>query len=287
MIDSILHVAGWTAMPKLLHFDAGFQDLMGEVSGARRKAVTVGIETETAGWELKFHSHQKTQLMLSVRGVGLCEAEGSIWLVPPQSAILIPAKVMHRVAVSGKIEGYAVFIEPIGTQAKPQAPPRKTTTITVTPLLRELIIRSAQFPAKYKPGGVESRVTALLLDEIAAAPTGGLHLPMPSDPRLRRIFEGMIANPANRGDISYWARRAGLGQRTLARVVVAETGMSFGRWRQRLNIILAMQWMAEGATVEKTAIDLGYKNVGSFITMFRKALGASPAHYMAERSENR
>jgi len=50
---------------KLLHFDAGFQDLMGEVSGARRKAVTVGIETETAGWELKFHSHQKMQLMLS------------------------------------------------------------------------------------------------------------------------------------------------------------------------------------------------------------------------------
>jgi methylphosphotriester-DNA--protein-cysteine methyltransferase len=42
-----------------------------------------------------------------------------------------------------------------------------------------------------------------------------------------------------------------------------------------------------GATVEKTAIDLGYKNVGSFITMFRKTLGASPAHYMAERSENR
>jgi len=270
-------------MPKLLHLDAGFQDLMGDVSVARRKAVTVGVETETAGWELKFHSHQKAQLMLSVRGVGLCEAEGGIWLVPPQSAILIPATVMHRVAVSGKIEGYAVFIEPTGTQP----PPHKTTTITVTPLLRELIIRSAQFPAKYKPGGVESRVTAFLLDEIAAAPTGGLHLPMPSDPRLRRIFEGMIANPANRGDISYWARRAGLGQRTLARVVASETGMSFGRWRQRLNIILAMQWMAEGATVEKTALDLGYKNVGSFITMFRKALGAPPAHYMAERSENR
>ena len=270
-------------MPKLLHLDSGFQDTMGEVSVVRRKAVTVGITTETAGWELKFHSHQKAQLMLSVRGVGLCEAEGSVWLVPPQSAILIPAQVMHRVAVSGTIEGYAVFIEPTGIQV----PTHNTTTITVTPLLRELIIRSAQFPAKYKLGGVESRVTALLLDEIAAAPTGGLHLPMPSDPRLRKIFEGMITTPADRGTISSWARRAGLGERTLARVVVAETGMSLGRWRQRLNIILATQWMAEGASVEETALDLGYKNVGSFITMFRKALGASPAHYMAKRSENR
>jgi AraC-like DNA-binding protein len=217
--------------------------------------------------------------MLSLSGVGTCEVEGGIWLVPPQSAFFVPGGMMHRVTSAGKIEGYAVFIDPDETRALPS----KCTTITVNPLLRELIIRSAQFPTNYKQGGTESRVTALLLDEISAAPVGGLHLPMPSNPRLRAIFQGMMTNPADRGTIESWARRVGFSERTLARTIAAETGMSFGRWRQHLNIILALQWMANGATVQQVALDLGYESVGSFVTMFRKALGTSPARYMAER----
>lgn len=36
--------------------------------------------------------------------------------------------------------------------------------------------------------------------------------------------------------------------------------------------------------MQQVALDLGYESVGSFVTMFRKALGTSPARYMAERS---
>jgi AraC-like DNA-binding protein len=162
--------------------------------------------------------------------------------------------------------------------------PRHTTTITVNPLLRELIIRSARFPMDYPQGGVEFRVMELLLEELAIAPTGGLHLPMPSDPRLRAVFQSMMTNPSDRGTIESWSKRVGLSQRSLARMISTETGMSFGRWRERLNIILALQWMAAGTTVEKAAFDLGYENPGSFIRMFHKAMGASPARYVAEHA---
>lgn len=80
-----------------------------------------------------------------------------------------------------------------------------------------------------------------------------------------------------------WARRAGLSERTLARMIARQTGMTFGRWRQQLNIMLALQWLANGATIQRVAIDLGYESAGSFVTMFRKALGTSPGRYMAER----
>jgi AraC-like DNA-binding protein len=59
--------------------------------------------------------------------------------------------------------------------------------------------------------------------------------------------------------------------------------MSFGRWRQQLNLILALQWLAKGTTIQAVAADLGYESAGSFVTMFRKALGASPGRYMAAR----
>jgi AraC-like DNA-binding protein len=93
----------------------------------------------------------------------------------------------------------------------------------------------------------------------------------------------MIAAPANRGTIDLWAKRGGLSERTLARVVRRETGMSFGRWRQQLSIMLAVKWLAGGASIQQVAGDLGYESVPSFVTMFRKALGTSPGRYMAER----
>lgn len=149
--------------------------------------------------------------------------------------------------------------------------------------LRELMIRCADFPALYGEGGAESRLTALLLDEIAAAPIEKLHLPMPADDRLCRIAQMMMANPSERLTLKTWAKRAQLGERTLARILSRETGMSFGRWRQQLYIMLALRWLAKGVSIQTIASDLGHENAGSFVTMFRKALGTSPGRYMAER----
>ena len=137
-----------------------------------------------------------------------------------------------------------------------------------------------QYPADVPEGGMESRVASLLLEEIAIAEVGGMHLPMPKDERPGAVFRSIVESPADRGTLAAWAKRHAMSERSFARLVVAETGMSFGRWRQQLGIILAIQRMAEGASVQQVACDLGYESVGSFVTMFRKALGtyAWPLH---------
>jgi AraC-like DNA-binding protein len=70
-------------------------------------------------------------------------------------------------------------------------------------------------------------------------------------------------------------------------LISRETGMSFGRWRQQLGVMLAVQWLAGGASIQQVAADLGYESVPSFVTMFRKTLGTSPGRYMAERYSGR
>lgn len=125
--------------------------------------------------------------------------------------------------------------------------------------------------------GLDTGISAEVGDQ------GKLHLPMPTDSRLRKIVEMMMANPSDQETMEIWAGRAGLSERTLARMITRQTGMTFGRWRQQLNIMLALQWLANGATIQQVAIDLGYESAGSFVTMFRKALGTSPGRYMAER----
>lgn len=224
------------------------------------------------------HTHKKGTIIFVERGALSCEVAGGLWIVPPQSAIWIPGDTVHAIKAS-RIEGYTGFISPEAARHLPQT----CCALSVKPLLRELLIRSAGLPLHYEQAGAAARLVAVLLDEIAAAQVENLHLPMPADRRLRKLLELLISTPSDRGTMDAWAKRAGMSGRTLARTIERETGMSFGRWRQQLAIVLAVKSMAGGKSIQQVASDLGYESVPSFITMFRKAVGVPPARYMAER----
>ncbi|MBB4097001.1 AraC family transcriptional regulator [Sphingomonas kyeonggiensis] len=249
-----------------------------------RPVVTYGFITDDFGAiELDLHRHAKGQIILAQRGALSCEVEGGLWIVPPRSAIWIPGGALHSVKASGVLEGYNAFVGPDIEAGLPQ----RCCALSVTPLLRELLTRAATLPVLYEETGANARLVSVLLDEIATARVEDLHLPMPGDARLRRVVELLMDAPADRGTLDVWARRAGLSERTLGRLIHRETGMSFGRWRQQLAVMLAVKWLAGGASIQQVAGDLGYESVPSFVTMFRKALGTSPGRYMAERHASR
>lgn len=249
-----------------------------------RPFVAYGIEEIQVGViELPAHRHQKGQLMLVQRGALSCEVEGGLWIVPPRSAIWIPCGATHAIKVAGVLEGYDAFLDP----ALSSQFPKTCCAIAVTPLLRELLARAAKLPLLYDDSGENTRLLAVLIDELAAASVEDLHLPMPADPRLRTIVDQMIASPADQGTIDDWAARAGLSERTLGRLIARETGLTFGRWRRQLCVMLAIKGLASGASIQNVAADLGYESVPSFMTMFRKTLGTSPGRYMAERHPRR
>lgn len=245
-----------------------------------RPVVAYGVETAlVGGFELHPHRHAKGQILLVQHGALSCEVEAGLWVVPPRSAIWIPGQALHAIKVAGALEGYGAFVDPAASTGLPKA----CCAVSVTPLLRELLTRAASLPLLYEEGGANSRLVAVLLDELAVAQVENLHLPMPSDPRLRRLVDLMMASPADRTTLDVWAKRAGLSERTLGRLISRETGMSFSRWRQQLGVMLAVKWLAGGASIQQVAADLGYESVPSFMSMFRKTLGTSPGRYMAER----
>ncbi|WP_437611973.1 helix-turn-helix transcriptional regulator [Sorangium sp. So ce834] len=244
-----------------------------------RPVNAIGLSMASGGLESEPHAHRESQLVYLVRGEMVCEASSALWIVPPQSALWIPASVTHRIRARAPLEGYGVFVEPGAAPSLPQ----DCCAVSVTPLLRELLLRLATRPALYHLDGPDARLVSVLLDELATVSIEKHRLPMPTDPRLRRLVDAMTADPANGATTKAWAKRIGVGERTLNRLLVEETGLSFGRWRQQLHIILAIQKLSRGATVQSVALDLGYESASSFVTMFRKALGTSPARYMAGR----
>ena len=59
-----------------------------DVDGIARDVVTMGLKMVTRGIDTGFHRHRKAQCVMAVSGVLTCEAEGGIWIVPPQDGPL-------------------------------------------------------------------------------------------------------------------------------------------------------------------------------------------------------
>lgn len=225
------------------------------------------------------HHHQKAQLLFTVRGVINCEVEDAVWIVPPQCAVWIPGGLPHTVFGSGEVECISLFIEPPKASNLPHA----CCTVTVSSFLRHLLMRANELPELYDVHGPDGRIVAVIFDELAAAPVEDLRLPIPIDSRLKKLTDLLIAAPADHASVAEWASRVALSERSLNRMLAEQVGMSFGRWRRQLHVILALRRLSAGQTVQAVAMDLGYESASSFVTMFRKMVGKPPSRYLLER----
>ncbi|ALU91316.1 AraC family transcriptional regulator [Herbaspirillum rubrisubalbicans] len=230
--------------------------------------------------ETPLHSHRKGQLVVALHGAVTCETTQGMWIVPPQSAVWIPPGVPHSNRVTPDGQLCFLFIAPHATSL-----PDHCCTLALTPLLVQMICHLAELPQDYAPHERTARLAAVLVEELESSQRHvlPLHLPMPQHWRLREIARHLSEHPADRSTVAEWGQRHAMSERSFARFVQAETGMSFGRWRRQIHLMLALQRLASGSSVQRVSQDLGYDSVSAFITMFKKTLGKPPARYMAQR----
>ena len=230
-----------------------------------------------AGHVVAPHSHSRAQLIFASRGVMTVTTDEGAFVVPPQRAVWMPAGTVHRVESRGAYSMRTLLIR-TGTIA---GLPNRCRVVTVAPLLRDIILAMVDAPQDYPPGSPEERLAAVAIDLIAALPIAPLHLPMPNDRRLGRLTSALLAEPADSRSLDDWAREIAASGRTLARLFIVETGMTFRAWRQQARLLRALEMMAAGQPVTTVALDVGYESPSAFIAMFRRVLGVSPTRYFA------
>tara|TARA_A100001391_G_scaffold48685_1_gene28943 strand:- start:5959 stop:6825 length:867 start_codon:yes stop_codon:yes gene_type:complete len=244
-----------------------------------RPVSAVGMELFTDGLEQPPHRHREAQLILAVRGLITCEVAHGLWMVPRQCALWIPGDTEHSVRCAGDLEVYTLFIDPeLACNL-----PAECSTFSTGPLLHQLLIAVTRLPRLYDAEGADGRLIQTMLDQLERAPMGNLHLPMPTDPRLRTIAQALSSDPANRTTIGEWARIVAMSERSLFRLIMSQIGMNFGRWRQQFQVMFAIERLTEGASVQTVSFDLGYESASTFITMFKKVMGQPPGQFLAAR----
>lgn len=221
------------------------------------------------------HAHPRGQLIYASSGVMRIICRSDIYVVPPSQAVWVPPNIEHEVYFPGEVSLRNLFIDPTATIGLPE----QCTIIRVTPLLRELILKAVVIGDSYTSGSSGFRMMTVILDELRQAEPTPLHLPMARDERLVRVLEELLKNPGDRREIREWASLAGASERTLARLFVRETGLTFGAWRKRLLLQEAVDRLGKGDNVTQIALELGYNSLSAFIEMFRKSLGMPPWQY--------
>ena len=230
-----------------------------------------------AGSEVQAHHHQWGQLAYASEGILVVSTPHGSWTVPPARAVWIPPLTDHAIGVPAPATFRSVYID--RPEADAMGPVCRV--LSMTDLLRQLIRRASQVPLAYDTTGPDGRLMQVMLDEInTLQEEESLHLPMPEDPRLKRITSLLMSNPADKRTLAGLAREAGSSERTLARLFVTETGLSFGDWRRRLRLIQSVERLVAGEAVTTVALDMGYESPSAFIAMFRRTLGSSPTAFL-------
>jgi len=231
-----------------------------------------------AGYYAPIHSHARGQLLFIAEGLIQVSAKNEgYWVVPPQRAVWLPPHVEHDARTLNAVKLRNVYI----SEEAAKELPLYCQVISVTPLLRELILTAAEFNTHYDETGAQGRLIEVLLDQIKTIPEVPLHLPHPKSKTLKYIAKNLIHNPADQRSLQEWAKEVGLSARTLARRFVKETGMSFGQWRKQARLLAAITRISQGDSVAHIAQDLGYDSQSAFIAMFRKAMGTTPGRYLS------
>ncbi|AXF19015.1 AraC family transcriptional regulator [Paraburkholderia caledonica] len=239
-----------------------------------RPAVALRMQVDEHVAEIPVHKHRKGQLVLAVHGAVTCQVAGALWIVPPQCGVWIPGDLPHSNRATRNAQLYYLFAEPGIVDL-----PKECCTLSISPMVREIILYLATAPLDSENDGHIDRLACVLLHELTLMPVERLYLPVTDHPKIRRIADALNSNPGDRSTISQWGKRLAMSERSLARLVVNETGLTFGRWRQQLQLLVAVRELAGGASVQRVSDELGYESVTAFITMFKKALGHPPGHY--------
>ncbi|RUA31250.1 MAG: AraC family transcriptional regulator [Chloroflexi bacterium] len=241
------------------------------------RPVVVRASEYPDGFRSGDHWHARAQLVYACAGVVKVTSKQGAWVVPQHRGVWIPARTEHQIESAGAFSMRSLYVREDGVLGLPA----KCGVVGVSPLLRELILTAAEAPQLYDVVGREGRVMDLILHEVRRLPAVALHLPEPTDSRLRQITAALREDPSDTRTLEAWGRLAGASPRTLARLFLTETGMTFRQWQQQARLLDGLMRLAQGESVTSVALEVGYENPSAFIAMFRRTLGVTPGRYFS------
>jgi AraC-like DNA-binding protein len=230
-----------------------------------------------SGDSFGLHHHELLhQLCWSPEGVLNVEAGGGRWSLAPSLAMWIPVGVLHDVGCARGAHFHSLYVVADRCPIDWSAP----TLVGVGRLLAEVIHHLADRRAE---GAIRARAEQFMFDLLQPIGADRAALRLPADPRAAAVADGLLRRPADGRTLDDWGREVGASGRTLARLFLAQTGVSFGEWRALARVQAAADLLGSGGTVATVAAAVGYRDPAAFAAVFRRLTGSAPSRFAVAR----
>lgn len=227
------------------------------------------------GHLIEAHTHSCAQLLYAIQGVMIIQAKRGKWVVPPSHGVWIEANMEHTVQMSGDVQMRTVFIKDSASTKLI----RKNCVVAIPPLLRELILAATKIPLEYDWNSRDGKLMSLLIDELQELAILPMHLAWPEDERIVQVCTWLSEFPADQTSVAQWAAKVHVSEKTFHRLFSQQTGVTFGRWRQQIRLLLALEKIAHGEKIVSIALELGYESQSAFAAMFKRHFGTTPTSF--------
>src|SRR5215472_12386319 len=206
------------------------QRILREYDPPRGASVSALAYEYPAGAQVPNHAHGSDQLIYAIEGIMEVSSGRSVWTIPPQFALWIPARTFHRIHMIGEVRMRTLYFRPGVVARKPLG----SSLIYVAPLLRELIIEAVRLRRLRLRNLLETALRDLLAAQLANATAAPIGLTMPSESRALAVAQLIVHNLAETRSLASLCADAGVGVRTAQRIFRRELGIDIDTWRRQL-----------------------------------------------------
>lgn len=232
----------------------------------------VGVASTITDYNSGWHQHLKHQLLFAKDKGVMVDVEQSRFFVPSNCAILIPAHNKHRTTAQSEIELRAVLFD------NQQSLPDGVMLLTLTPLLREIVDKIAHWPWD-KPFIEQYSIFTVFEEELKQALKQPLQLYLPEDRRLTPLL-ALIQENQIPPKLSCVEKIVGASSKTIGRIFLRETGLSYQAWRQQWRLMKAMEMLTNKHPVNYIAQQLEFSSSSAFIAFFQKHTSQTPGRFV-------
>src|SRR4030095_3033734 len=116
----------------------------------------------TSGFEIDTHAHDWHQLLFAISGAMTVYGGRWSWMIPPGKAVFIPARCSHSICMGGDVALRSLYLS--SALQAPVLAQEECRVLSVTPLMKELILRVVELRALDSRSPSHNRFAHILLD---------------------------------------------------------------------------------------------------------------------------
>jgi len=163
-------------------------DVLTEYDPGRGVSVATLAYEYASRYQVAEHAHGSDQLIYAIDGLMEVSSEQSVWLIPPQFALWIPAETRHRIDMPGPVSMRTLYLrEGLSARSEPRC-----AVLHVSPLLRELIVEAVRAGQLRMRDRYESALRDLLIAQIQRATPIPTFVTLPREERALAVAQAIL-----------------------------------------------------------------------------------------------